>query len=198
MINVTCPACGGKVIQSGRGRPRIYCSAKCGRWGLRHLNGSCSAEGCTASHMARGYCGKHYNEWLDEHNPLRCSEPDCDRGVRAKGLCAMHWRRRARAEGREVADPWSERRKANWKRRESLKRGADGAESFSYAAVFERDGWICGLCDEPVDPDIKWPDLLSVSLDHVVPLSAGGSHSPDNAQCAHLSCNVRKGAQPIA
>lgn len=59
-------------------------------------------------------------------------------------------------------------------------------------AVFDRDGWICGLCGEPVDKWLEWPDAMSVSLDHVVPLSRGGDHSYANVQCAHLGCNQRK------
>lgn len=38
---------------------------------------------------------------------------------------------------------------------------------------------------------------MSVSLDHVVPLSQGGAHDPANVQLAHLTCNVRKGAQLV-
>lgn len=34
-------------------------------------------------------------------------------------------------------------------------------------------------------------------MDHIVPLSRGGEHSLDNVQCAHLSCNCRKGDQTI-
>lgn len=114
--------------------------------------------------------------------------------MRAKGLCSMHWRRAARAEGRELPDPWSERRKANWKRREAIKRGAASSEAFSYRDVYERDEWTCGICAGPVDRSLEWPEPKSVSLDHVIPLSKGGAHAPANAQCAHLVCNVRKGA----
>jgi 5-methylcytosine-specific restriction endonuclease McrA len=60
--------------------------------------------------------------------------------------------------------------------------------------VFERDGWTCGLCSEPVDPALSWPDPQSASLDHVLPLSRGGSHTMANVQLAHLGCNVEKGA----
>jgi hypothetical protein len=41
---------------------------------------------------------------------------------------------------------------------------------------------------------LRHPDRMSVSLDHVVPLSRGGSHSWENVRCAHLSCNVAKGS----
>ena len=70
--------------------------------------------------------------------------------------------------------------------------GAD-AVAFNPVNIFERDGWVCGICREAVDAALEWPDPRSASLDHVVPLTKGGAHSPDNAQCAHLACNVSKG-----
>jgi 5-methylcytosine-specific restriction endonuclease McrA len=61
--------------------------------------------------------------------------------------------------------------------------------------VYERDGWQCGLCPEPVDPTLAYPHPMSASLDHVVPISRGGGHTYANTQCSHLECNVRKGAR---
>lgn len=133
------------------------------------------------------------NRWNDRNNPTRCSEAGCDRGVRAKGLCAMHWRRAARADGRESTPAWDDRRRANYHKRRALKALAP-AEDVRPAEVYERDGWVCGLCSALVDPSLLYPDPLSASLDHVVPLSRGGHHTYENTQLAHLSCNVQKGA----
>jgi 5-methylcytosine-specific restriction endonuclease McrA len=36
---------------------------------------------------------------------------------------------------------------------------------------------------------------MSPTLDHVVPLVAGGLHDPANVRLAHLTCNSRKGAK---
>jgi 5-methylcytosine-specific restriction endonuclease McrA len=63
--------------------------------------------------------------------------------------------------------------------------------------IFERDGWICQLCGKPVSRGAVWPDLLSPTIDHIVPLrpregEPRGFHEPANAQCAHYSCNSRK------
>lgn len=60
--------------------------------------------------------------------------------------------------------------------------------------IFERDKWICGLCDEFVDKSVSYPDPRSASLDHIVPLALGGDHTKENCQLAHLDCNIRKGA----
>jgi len=50
--------------------------------------------------------------------------------------------------------------------------------------VFQRDGHVCQYCG--AGPD-------SLSIDHVMPRSRGGSDSWDNVTTACLPCNVRKG-----
>jgi 5-methylcytosine-specific restriction endonuclease McrA len=69
--------------------------------------------------------------------------------------------------------------------------------SINKTAIFERDQWICGLCGEFVDRTIPWPDPLSATLDHIVPLSRGiGSpgHVESNVQLGHFCCNLLKRA----
>ena len=68
-------------------------------------------------------------------------------------------------------------------------------EPISRAVVYERDGWTCGICLEPVDPALRGPNPMSASLDHVKPLSRGGDHLYSNVQCAHFLCNSLKGAR---
>lgn len=65
-------------------------------------------------------------------------------------------------------------------------------ESVSPAEIFERDGWMCRLCDDPIDQLLTYPDQMSASVDHRIPLSRGGAHSKANCQAAHLICNLRK------
>lgn len=54
----------------------------------------------------------------------------------------------------------------------------------------------CGICTEAIDSDLRSPHPMSRSLDHVIPLSLGGSHEQSNLQWSHLRCNIRKGARP--
>lgn len=58
--------------------------------------------------------------------------------------------------------------------------------------LYQRDDGMCGICDEPVARS-------KASVDHVAPVSKGGSHTWDNVQLAHLICNSRKGTrvQPL-
>lgn len=76
------------------------------------------------------------------------------------------------------------------------------AEVFSPVEIYDRDAWICGICGGDIDSGARYPDPLSVSLDHVIPLSLGGPHSRSNTRPAHLQCNVRRGnrmeSEPLA
>jgi hypothetical protein len=48
------------------------------------------------------------------------------------------------------------------------------------ACVVERDGWLCWICGESIDPELEPGTTRSVSIDHVLPRSRGGTNSPAN------------------
>lgn len=87
--------------------------------------------------------------------------------------------------------------KDNWKNvaGRRVKERAATVERFTREEIFERDGWVCQICLEPIDPTVKKPDTRCASIDHVVPISLGGEHSRANVQAAHLVCNLIKGAR---
>jgi hypothetical protein len=76
--------------------------------------------------------------------------------------------------------------------RRAILRGADIGERFTREQVFDRDGWICQLCLTPMDWDLSGRGRFAPTLDHIIPLSRGGSHSLNNVQAAHSGCNARK------
>ena len=51
--------------------------------------------------------------------------------------------------------------------------------------IFNRDRGRCHLCHKPVDP-------LRFHIDHLIPLSAGGTHNLDNLAISHSTCNLSK------
>jgi 5-methylcytosine-specific restriction endonuclease McrA len=80
--------------------------------------------------------------------------------------------------------------------RRARSKGAQ-CESVNPFKVFDRDNWVCQLCG------IKTPKSKRASidddapeLDHIIPLSRGGSHSYINTQCACRRCNQSKGDKP--
>ena len=66
-------------------------------------------------------------------------------------------------------------------------------EQIDRLEVFERDGWVCGICELPVDRTETFPAPGSATLDHVTPMSRGGGHVLSNVQLAHFYCNTVKG-----
>lgn len=88
-----------------------------------------------------------------------------------------------------------EARQRNSAERRARQRGARVGEPFTRQYVGERDSWQCALCGEPIDPTLKWPDPMSQSLEHIVPLALGGEHVKENCTIAHLSCNSRGGTR---
>jgi 5-methylcytosine-specific restriction endonuclease McrA len=59
--------------------------------------------------------------------------------------------------------------------------------------VFDFFNWTCIVCDEEIDKTLEYPDKMSATLEHIVPLSKGGTHTWDNVAPSHLLCNGRKG-----
>jgi 5-methylcytosine-specific restriction endonuclease McrA len=60
-------------------------------------------------------------------------------------------------------------------------------------AIYERDGWTCQLCCDPVDRELPPSDPWAATLDHIVCRSWGGDDSPENLRLAHRWCNSVRG-----
>lgn len=56
-------------------------------------------------------------------------------------------------------------------------------------------GTRCHLCGQSIDLTVSHPDPKSLSIDHLVPQSRGGSHALENLRPAHLGCNASRGAR---
>jgi 5-methylcytosine-specific restriction endonuclease McrA len=79
-------------------------------------------------------------------------------------------------------------------RRRERTRHQDGAPLVYRSRIYERDGWRCQLCHKSVVRTAKVPHPKAPTLDHIIPLSAGGRHEPTNVQLAHFGCNHARGA----
>lgn len=58
--------------------------------------------------------------------------------------------------------------------------------------LFEMHGWKCHICGDQIEPHRRCPDLLAATIDHIMPLSLGGTHTWDNVAPAHGLCNFTK------
>lgn len=153
------------------------------------------------------YCGTR----LANVRRKQCGQAECKKRFNADRMSA-YMRERRNADG-EVGQRYrqyqrdDQRRmlesRGHWRKRypeqalraDALRRArlqAALVEAFAPRAVLDRDGWVCRLCLQPIDPAVAWPASLSPSVDHVIPLAKGGLHTMANVQSAHLGCNSRK------
>lgn len=83
-------------------------------------------------------------------------------------------------------------RRADKARRKAMDRGVL-ADRIDPIKVFERDKWMCHLCGCKTDARLRGSYLDNApELDHVIPLSKGGTHTWGNVRCACRSCNGKK------
>lgn len=61
--------------------------------------------------------------------------------------------------------------------------------------VLEIHGWICKLCDLPIDSTLHYTHGMALTIDHIQPVAMGGTDDIDNLQPAHRSCNRLKGGR---
>lgn len=144
----------------------------------------CDAEMIGARSDAK-YCSPKCSR---DGQPKGCATVGCEKPLRAKGLCNYCYRK-----GRGEKPPvWNDARRDAYHRRRALKAGTSNGKPVRLADIRERDGNRCHLCSKKVSAR-PWPHPLSASLDHVIPLSLDGEHTPENVRLAHLRCNVEKG-----
>lgn len=78
-------------------------------------------------------------------------------------------------------------------KRKALIRGATFSENVDPFKVFDRDGWRCQICLRKTPKSKRGTvDDRAPELDHIVPLSKGGTHSYNNTQCTCRRCNGLK------
>lgn len=169
--------------------------------------------------QARGCSGKPRNSGAKYCSPdCRIRENHAredDRGTRNRGqrvgacdVCGDEFKRQARGLDRAQRfcsqecyysskklpeDERLARYRARRSRQRAFRRGVvSSGDTFDPIDIYERDGWQCGICRQPVDDTLSYPDPKSVSLDHILPISKGGKHAPSNTQCSHLECNLMK------
>lgn len=86
-------------------------------------------------------------------------------------------------------------------RRRCQKYGVLYTPGITLKALFKRDGGICQICGEPTDwKDGSWTGsfgALYPTIDHIVALANGGTHTWDNVQLAHAICNSYKRDQEV-
>ena len=121
-----------------------------------------------------------------------CKTMNCAEIAKAYGLSQEQVFRRARKLGIKPKTNWIG---GHWHRRARFYGCDEFDESITLASLCARDKGICQICGKPVDDtDIKKGHIRRnyPTLDHIVPLSKGGTHTWNNVQLAHMGCNAGK------
>ena len=79
------------------------------------------------------------------------------------------------------------------------KRGQSYRKPHNVINIIIRDGLFCSWCFTVLPPAFIEMDGIvkinpSIDIDHIQPLSKGGSHDIDNLQLMHHVCNLKKWA----
>lgn len=183
LVGRQCKLCGASL--DGRRLEVRFCSLLCQR---RGLNGTPHFEPTARCE----HCG---DEFPRTHGLQRfCSDACRDVPYRER------WERENRERIREARREYNRRTGVGTAatHRYHARRRKQATEIFPNVEIFDRDGWICQICEQSVDPGLRHPHPLSASLDHVVPVSKGGEHSRSNTQLAHLCCNLFKSDGEVA
>lgn len=170
----------------------------------------CAELGCgVVGTVGRGLCKKHYSRW--HHANVRDPRPRpvyycrCGaalvpstrpRATCGKRECKLAYRRERYRDNPEPVlasiGRWNERNKGWWHTYRAIAREVF-IEPVLAHTLFERDGWRCQLCGRKVRQDVAFPHPMAPVIDHIIPLSVGGTHEYRNVQTAHAACNNRKG-----
>lgn len=78
------------------------------------------------------------------------------------------------------------------------KRRGDPVWRVDPLTILRRDNWICHLCGKRAPAKLRGTtDDRAPEIDHILPVSQGGTHVSENLACAHRRCNRRKGRRPL-
>lgn len=180
-------------------QPQVTICAWCFTPFPYRLNKQCCSAACRT---ARNLHLKQYRAPTLCHLPVcqDCGEPhgaSLEAYAVRKHRCSRCAEERTRARERSK---WG-KRDAKRRRREAAIKDGDDIDAHVLA---ELNGWICHLCNEPINPDYKWPHVGALTIDHVIPLTPyvdgdePGTHTWDNVRPAHSQCNSRRQNRPIA
>lgn len=168
---------------------------------------TCTIDGCSNVHRSRGYCSTHYNRLIlgeAKRHPREtrtcvvcCTPVTRRRDNHHQPTCSV--RCRTVVQWGEALAPTNAYVWRSDAVQRARKAGVRIVENFDRIDIFERDDWTCQACHVRCsEPDPY--NLRAATVDHIVPLAAGGEHSRANAQTLCLSCNSAKqtGISPAA
>ena len=212
MTKSGCPNCGGKIPKTrngSMGRPALYCSRSCGR--------AFNEKQRTARYLEQNpdiirncvTCGVEFHTRMKSQ---RFCSYDCRQaGYRVEGFakraetkktsyeydCDMCGEKIIRSiplggKRRYHPDCAKKSQQANYRKKTVKRQGIVKPAYIWHELVLETYGFICYLCDSPIDMKLPRTSKRGATIDHVVPISRGGVDELENLRLVHWECNNRK------
>lgn len=209
-----CAECGARIVHADRGRPRRFCSDECKtRTGNRALRRRrLPIRDPDPAPRACAHCGTAFIPRRKDQ--IYCKAPGSwcvqaayqARRKAGEPLRQVEQTKRCQECGNEFT---AHKSNARWcssqcrrrftGREESRRRGPVRPDHVPYTdrEIFDRDGWRCHLCGKKIDPAASRRSREGATIDHLVPLAAGGADVPANVAAAHNWCNKDKGIRAM-
>lgn len=115
--------------------------------------------------------------------------------VKHQEWCDENREKRRASNAKYARTPIGRSKKAAATQRRIAKRKGNLSIPYSRQEVFERDEGICGICSCPIDWSLSGRDPMGFTVDHVTPVSIGGTDTIDNVRSAHNRCNAKRGVR---
>jgi predicted nucleic acid-binding Zn ribbon protein len=209
----TCPQCGKST--ENRAAQAKYCSKRC-RWDASHkmqkaraqqqkrMQGlpipgdmvPCDNPQCFNAAIyvyLRAFCSddcqqyvQRNKHWLGDGPSTRIHFhpcPDCSRIVL----------RRSHGGSSKPCTPCRVIRNKAMNARKNHARRVAGEPVLSVNEIAERDGCRCHICHRKVDMSLSGKAKWGPTIEHIVPVSQGGTNDPGNLALAHRYCNTARG-----
>lgn len=192
-----CSTCGKTVARVAKSAPKIVChECRSGRQKPPRRRVRIPESACTR-------CGKAVFRTSTSATNIICL--DCRRtaGTRRPGRpsitrwvcqeCGTECEREPRS-GQAPKYCGSSCAKAAYRAKRAAERGEFDISRGRRRRLYERDGWCCRICGEPMSASFTNGDDWSPTLDHVEPQSAAliPDHSDANLRSAHMFCNIMR------
>lgn len=200
-----CKVC-GKKCRKDRNRS-YFCSRKCSRSHTAMVQSECCALKRIGINASPAYRYKRSLSKISRARDrarirlerlstcIRCGG-DKDRITHRVGLCSICIKEsKRRWRNSESAKKIKRASKAARRIRVRENKGYERVDPYD---VFDRYGWKCYICGIDTPVELRGLNVSrSPELDHIHPISRGGSHSMDNLACCCRRCNILKSNRTI-
>jgi predicted nucleic acid-binding Zn ribbon protein len=208
-----CAMCGKST--SNRGPQAKYCSQRC-KWDADHeqqrrrihaakrrqglpIPGDivpCANPQCFNAAIyinLRAFCSDACQEYVQSNKHWLGEGPSCRVYLYRCPDCSTPILARASNGSHKVCPPCRVIRNKAINARKSHARRASGPPVLSVNEIAERDGCRCHICNRKVDMSLSGKAKWGPTIEHIIPVSQGGTNDPGNLALAHRYCNTARG-----